>query len=81
MVKPEDRATAKEEDLAKAVLVMLTNNISSIAQLHANNHSLTHILYTGNFLTGNDLAKQTLAYAADFWSGGARKALFLEHEG
>lgn len=34
----------------------------------------------GNFLRVNTLSMKQLAYAMDFWSDGALKALFLEHE-
>jgi len=34
----------------------------------------------GNFLRVNTLSMKQLAYAMDFWSKGALKALFLEHE-
>lgn len=35
----------------------------------------------GNFLRVNPISMKLLAYAMDYWSNGALKALFLEHEG
>jgi type II pantothenate kinase len=37
-------------------------------------------VFVGNFLRVNTLSMKQLAYAMDFWSDGALKALFLEHE-
>ncbi len=37
-------------------------------------------MFVGNFLRVNTLSMKQLAYAMDFWSDGALKALFLEHE-
>ena len=38
------------------------------------------MVFVGNFLRVNTLSMKQLAYAMDFWSDGALKALFLEHE-
>ena len=38
------------------------------------------VVFVGNFLRVNTLSMKQLAYAMDFWSNGALKALFLEHE-
>jgi pantothenate kinase len=38
------------------------------------------VVFVGNFLRVNTLSMKQLAYAMDFWSKGALKALFLEHE-
>ena len=37
-------------------------------------------MFVGNFLRVNTLSMKLLAYAMDYWSRGALKALFLEHE-
>jgi pantothenate kinase len=34
----------------------------------------------GNFLRVNPIAARSLSYAMDYWSGGLKKALFLQHE-
>lgn len=39
------------------------------------------VLYLGNYLCGNKLSMEMLAYAMEYWSKGTIKALFLEHEG
>lgn len=39
------------------------------------------MVFVGNYLCGNEMSMQMLAYAMEFWSQGTVKALFLEHEG
>jgi pantothenate kinase len=41
------------QHLAKAVLLMVTNNIGSIAMLHARAAGVAHIMFTGSFLHDN----------------------------
>jgi len=69
------------EHLAKAVLLMITNNIGSIAMLHARATGVDHVLFTGSFLHGNKVATKLLSVAMEFWSKGLIKAIFLRHEG
>eukprot|EP00808_Paulinella_micropora_P006469 g8424.t1 len=69
------------EDLARACLVMITNNIGSLAHLHAKVHGISRILFAGNFLTGNHTSAQHLTAALSFWSKNTIRAIFLEHEG
>ena len=77
----EKRKGATREDLAKATLVTITNNISSIARLCARAENIERVVFVGNFLRINELSMKLLAYAMDYWSAGAMKALFCEHEG
>eukprot|EP00252_Welwitschia_mirabilis_P010322 TRINITY_DN2352_c0_g1_i1.p1 TRINITY_DN2352_c0_g1~~TRINITY_DN2352_c0_g1_i1.p1 ORF type:complete len:562 (-),score=140.52 TRINITY_DN2352_c0_g1_i1:521-2206(-) len=83
LVDPAKRDAAKQspEHLAKAALLMITNNIGSIAMLHAQSTSVKHVLFTGSFLHGNRAAMKLLAIAMEFWSKGQIKAIFLQHEG
>lgn len=75
------RSKVSREDLAKATLVTITNNIGSIARMCAQQEHIDRVLFIGNFLRVNPIAMKLLAYAMDYWSGGTMKALFLEHEG
>lgn len=77
----EKRAEAKKEDLAKACLITVTNNVGSIALLCAQISKVERILFVGNYLKNNVMSMRQLAYAVEYWSGGKNKALFLEHEG
>jgi len=72
---------ASKEDLAKATLMMITNNIGSIARLCCRAEGIERVVFVGNFLRINTIAMKSLATAMDYWSNGTMKALFCEHEG
>ena len=67
-----------QEDLARAVLMMTTNNIAHIAYLTAQLHQTSRIYFIGNFLRHNAVSCRRLSYSIDYWSGGKVEALFLE---
>lgn len=77
----DKRKRAKKEDLARALLEMVTINIGSIARMCAANEDIDRVVFIGNFLRVNQLSMNLLSYAVNYWSKGAMKALFLEHEG
>jgi len=77
----ERRKAAEPADLARATLVTITNNIGSLARLCAKQEGIERVLFVGNFLRINSISMRLLAYATDYWSDGAMKALFCEHEG
>lgn len=81
MTSSDKREVASREDLAKATLVTITNNIGSIARMCAVNEGIERVVFVGNFLRVNPLSMKLLAFAMEFWSRGTLKALFLEHEG
>lgn len=81
IAKHDPAAGIKQEDLARALLLMVTNNIGQVAYLNAKLHKLHRIYFVGNFLRQNQISQQRLAYAIDYWSKGEMEALFLEHEG
>ncbi|XP_045530460.1 pantothenate kinase 3 isoform X2 [Pieris brassicae] len=81
MCSADRRAKVSREDLARATLVTITNNIGSIARLCASNQNIQRVVFCGNFLRVNPLSMKLLSYAMSYWSKGALKALFLEHEG
>ena len=68
-------------DLARALLMMTTNNIAHVSYLTARLYNTTKIYFVGNFLRNNDISCQRLSYSIDYWSKGCVEALFLEHEG
>ncbi|EMP24742.1 Pantothenate kinase 3 [Chelonia mydas] len=80
MIYKEKRESVSKEDLARATLVTITNNIGSIARMCAVNEKINRVVFVGNFLRVNTLSMKLLAYALDYWSKGQLKALFLEHE-
>ncbi|XP_026676416.1 pantothenate kinase 3-like, partial [Diaphorina citri] len=80
MNSKEKRESVSREDLARATLVTITNNIGSIARMSAINENINKVVFVGNFLRVNPISMKLLAYAMDYWSKGTQKALFLEHE-
>ena len=70
-----------QDDLARALLLMVTNNIGQVAYLNAKLYNTKRIFFVGNFLRQNTLSQKRLAYAINYWSQGKMEALFLEHEG
>ena len=70
-----------QEDLARALLLMVTNNIGQVAYLNAKLYNTKRIFFVGNFLRQNILSQKRLSYAINYWSQGKMEALFLEHEG
>jgi type II pantothenate kinase len=68
-------------DLARALLLMVTNNIGQVALLNARLHNTQRIYFIGNFLRHNIISQQRLAISLAYWSKGKMEALFLEHEG
>lgn len=70
-----------QADVLASILHMITNNIGSLANLHAKAYGITRIIYSGNFFHHNQAAMHLLSMSMRYWSAGAVKALFLEHEG
>ncbi|OXA51233.1 pantothenate kinase 3 isoform X2 [Folsomia candida] len=81
MMSKEKRSTVTREDLARATLVTITNNIGSIARMCCLNEGINRVVFIGNFLRVNTISMKLLSYAMEYWSKGQLKALFLEHEG
>ncbi|GLD94405.1 hypothetical protein PINS_up003016 [Pythium insidiosum] len=79
MTTPRDEVS--DADLARALLVMVTQNIGQIAFLNACLHHTKRIFFVGNFLRHNQISARTLSYAINFWSKGAMQARFCKHEG
>ena len=81
VAKENPRENVKPEDLAIALLMMITNNIGQVAYLNARVHNCSKIVFVGSFLRHNQISCRRLAFAIDFWSKGTQEALFLKHEG
>lgn len=82
LVSKDDPARGlTQEDLARALLSLVTNNIGQVAYLNAKLHSTPRIYFVGSFLRHNMISQRRLSYAIDYWSKGEMEALFLEHEG
>ena len=58
LVRGGEPRSAPKEDLAKAALVMITNNIGSLANLYARKVlNVPQMIFVGNFLNNNDIAR------------------------
>ena len=77
----ETESEFSQADVARSLLVMITQNIGQIAYLNACLVHTRRIIFVGNFLRHNPIASRTLAYAIDFWSKGQMEAQFCVHEG
>ena len=75
------RRLFRPEDMAKSLLLMVSNNIGQIAYLNALHHGLERIYFGGYFIRGHADTMRTISYAINFWSKGTMKAYFLRHEG
>ena len=60
--------------IACGKLFMQQNSINLLFQ------KIERVVFVGNFLRVNTISMKLLAYAMEYWSNGAMKALFLEHE-
>lgn len=81
VTKEHPREGVREEDLALALLMMITNNIGQVAYLTAQLQKCSKIFFVGNFLRQNPISCRRLAFAISFWSQGKMEAMFLVHEG
>lgn len=81
VAKKNPAAGLAQEDLARALLLMVTNNIGQVAYLNAQLSKTPRIYFVGNFLRNNKISQRRLSYAINYWSKGEMEALFLEREG
>lgn len=82
LVSKEDPAQGlTQEDLARALLSLVTNNIGQVSYLNAKLHNTPRIYFVGSFLRENMISQRRLSFAINYWSKGEMEALFLEHEG
>ena len=76
---------ACDDDICKALLVMIAQNVSQIAHLNARLYGLERVFFTGNFLRENSVALRTIVYTMQRWSQLDGKppteACFFRHEG
>ncbi|KAG8193734.1 hypothetical protein JTE90_005032 [Oedothorax gibbosus] len=70
-----------EEDIARSLLFMISNDIGQLACLYAMMHNLGKVYFGGYFLRAHYLSMHTISYAINYWSKGKVQALFLRHEG
>jgi type II pantothenate kinase len=71
----------RDEDIARALVTMVAQNVTQLAYLNAKIHKTKRIVFTGNFLRHNAIALRVLTTNLTLWSGGDVQAVFMEHEG
>tara|TARA_B110001452_G_scaffold179889_1_gene151020 strand:+ start:358 stop:1707 length:1350 start_codon:yes stop_codon:yes gene_type:complete len=80
-----EKVDACDDDICKALLVMIAQNVSQIAHLNARLYGLERVFFTGNFLRENEVALRTIVYTMQRWSQLDGKqpteACFFRHEG
>ncbi|XP_053997146.1 4'-phosphopantetheine phosphatase [Hylaeus anthracinus] len=73
--------TFSEADLARSLLLTISNDIGQIASLYATVHKMSKVYFGGYFLRNHPLSMHTISYSINYWSHGNVKPLFLRHEG
>lgn len=81
MTVAEKFAIFKQEDIARSLLYLVSNNIGQIAYLQALRFGLKRIYFGGSYISGHMQTIHTLSYALNFWSKGEMQSYFLRHEG
>ncbi|XP_047130488.1 4'-phosphopantetheine phosphatase isoform X1 [Hydra vulgaris] len=74
-------ARFRPQDIAKALLQMVSNDIGQISSLYAQLHNLKRIVFGGYFIRGHPVTMHTISFAINFFSKGKLHALFMRHEG
>uniref|UniRef100_A0A8B9JB93 4'-phosphopantetheine phosphatase n=1 Tax=Astyanax mexicanus TaxID=7994 RepID=A0A8B9JB93_ASTMX len=70
-----------QEDMAKSLLHMISNDIGQLACLYARLHNLNRVYFGGFFIRGHPVTMHTITYSINFFTKGEVQALFLRHEG
>lgn len=71
----------RQEDIARLLLYLISNNIGQIAYLQACRFNLKRIYFGGLYISGHKQTIHTLSYAVNFWLKGEMQLYFLRHEG
>jgi len=57
-----------DADVAKSLLISISNDIGQIAYLTAKLHQLPRIYFGGYFIRGHPTTMHTITYAINYWS-------------
>ena len=58
----------REEDIARSLLLSISNDIGQISYLQAKLHNLKKIYFGGYFIRGHPITMHTITYAINYWS-------------
>lgn len=81
LLPAEKLAQFRQEDMARLLLYLISNNIGQIAYLQALRFDLKRIYFGGLYISGHMQTIHTLSYALNFWLKGDIELYFLRHEG
>ncbi|XP_017887843.1 pantothenate kinase 4 [Ceratina calcarata] len=70
-----------DADIARSLLLAISNDIGQIASLYATVHKMNKVYFGGYFLRNHPLSMHTISYSIKYWSHGKVRPLFLRHEG
>jgi len=57
-----------DADIAKSLLISISNDIGQIAYLTAKLHDLPRIYFGGYFIRGHPMTMHTITFAINYWS-------------
>jgi len=57
-----------DADIAKSLLISISNDIGQIAYLTAKLHNLPRIYFGGYFIRGHPMTMHTITFAINYWS-------------
>ena len=57
-----------DADIAKSLLISVSNAIGQIAYLTAKLHQLPRVYFGGYFIRGHPMTMHTITYAINYWS-------------
>ncbi|KAK7602808.1 hypothetical protein V9T40_006782 [Parthenolecanium corni] len=77
----ETNENVTDEDVARSLLFVISNDIGQIASLYAMMNNLKKVYFGGYFLRNHPLSMHTISYSINYWSRGSVQSLFLRHEG
>lgn len=81
MLSAEKLAQFDQQDIARLLLYLISNNIGQISYLQAVRFGLKRIYFGGSYISGHKQTIHTLSYAVNFWLSGEMQSYFLRHEG
>ncbi|XP_071951157.1 4'-phosphopantetheine phosphatase-like [Antedon mediterranea] len=69
------------EDIAKSLLLMISNGIGQMTCLYANLENMKRVYFGGYFIRGHPVIMAAITFALNYFSKGEVQALYLRHEG
>ena len=71
----------EDEDMAKALVMMIAGNVAHLAALCARIHKIKRVMFTGNYIKNSPINMTEITEALKIWSNGDMECLFLKYDG